>query len=196
MNPKNILAAAILIFASQVATGQSEIPKGFTKGSIQLTDSTIVSGYIKEKIRGNASLTLLDGGNQKKTYDGSSLLSATIGDEKFFCIKGDFFRIIEDGGIKFLQKASDASYKPTYNGNQAVFASGTEGSPGDYFLYISSTRQLKHISRKTMTSIVAESLGTCEQAMNKVKAINDEISRLNEAVQVYNQCGSVKNSSL
>jgi hypothetical protein len=194
MNTKNILlAAASLIFASLVATGQSETPKGFTKGSILLTDSTVVSGYIKEKIRGNASLTLLDAENKKKTYDGSSLLSATIGDEKFCCIKGDFFRVIEDGAIKFLQKASDASYKPVYNGNQAVFINGTEGSPGDYFLYITSTRQLKHLNRKSVSAVVAESFGTCAQALVKAKVIKDEISRLNEVVQVFNQCGTATN---
>jgi hypothetical protein len=194
MNTKNILlAAASLIFASLVATGQSDTPKGFTKGSILLTDSTVVSGYIKEKIRGNASLTLLDAENKKKIYDGSSLLSATIGDEKFCCIKGDFFRVIEDGAIKFMQKASDASYKPVYNGNQAVFINGTEGSPGDYFLYITSTRQLKHLNRKSVSTVVAESFSTCAQALVKAKGINEEISRLNEAVQVFNQCGTATN---
>jgi hypothetical protein len=194
MITKNILfVAASLIFASLVATGQSETPKGFTKGSILLTDSTVVSGYIKEKIRGNASLTLLDDENKKKIYDGSSLLSATIGDEKFCCIKGDFFRVIEDGAIKFMQKASDASYKPVYNGNQAVFINGTEGSPGDYFLYITSTRQLKHLNRKSVSTVVAESFGTCAQALVKAKVINEEISRLNEAVQVFNQCGTATN---
>src|SRR5688500_16549957 len=108
MNTKSIITLTALIFASLVSIGQPEAPKGFTKGTILLTDSSVVAGYIKEKIRANASLTLLDGENKKKTYDGSSLLSATIGEEKYFCIKGDFFRIIEDGSIKFLQKSSDA----------------------------------------------------------------------------------------
>jgi hypothetical protein len=190
MNTKSIVTLTALIFASLVSIGQPEAPKGFTKGTILLTDSTVVSGYKKEKIRANASLTLLDAENKKKTFDGSSLLSATIGDEKYFCIKGDFFRIIEDGAIKFLQKSSDASYKPVYNGNQAVFINGTEGSPGDYFLYISSARQLKHLSRKSVSAAVAETFGACEQAMIRAKDIKDDISRLNEAVQLFNQCGT------
>jgi len=130
---------------------------------------------------------------EKKNYDGSALQSASIGEDKFLCIKGDFFKVIEDGSIKFLQKSSDASSKPVYNGNQAVFINGTAGNPGDYFLYISSSRELKHLSRKTVSTVVAESFGKCEQALAKAKAINDDISKLNEAVQEFNHCGSVKN---
>jgi hypothetical protein len=80
-----------------------------------------------------------------------------------------------------------------YNGNQAVFINGTEGSPGDYFLYITSTRQLKHLNRKSVSTVVAESFSTCAQALVKAKGINEEISRLNEAVQVFNQCGTATN---
>jgi hypothetical protein len=192
MKTKLIIATAILSILTLVTTAQ-EAPKGFTKGNIVLIDGSTVSGYIKEKIRSNASLTLLDGENKKKNYDGSALQSASIGDDKFLCIKGDFFKLIEDGSIKFLQKSSDASFKPVYNGNQAVFINGTEGNPGDYFLYISSNRALKHLNRKTVATVVAESFGKCEQALAKAKAINDDISKLNEAVQEFNHCGSVKN---
>lgn len=192
MKTKNTILTLALSIFTLIATAQ-EAPKGFTKGNIVLTDGSSVSGYIKGKIRSNASLTLLDDGNKKKNYDGSSLQSATIGDERFICIKGDFFKVIEDGSIKFLQKASDASSKPVYNGNQAVFINGTAGNPGDYFLYISSTRELKHLNRKTVSTVVAESFGKCEQALAKAKTIDDDISRLNEAVQEFNHCGSVKN---
>jgi len=192
MKTKNNLLVLALSILSLVATAQ-EAPKGFIKGSIVLTDGNTVSGFIKEKIRSNASLTLLDGENKKKNYDGSALQSASIGEDKFICIKGDFFKIIEDGSIKFLQKSSDASFKPVYNGNQAVFINGTEGNPGDYFLYISSSRELKHLNRKTVSTVVAESFGKCEQALAKANAINNEISKLNEAVQEFNHCGSVKN---
>jgi hypothetical protein len=192
MKTKLIIATAILTILTLVTTAQ-EAPKGFTKGNIVLIDGSTVSGYIKEKIRSNASLTLLDGENKKKNYDGSALQSASIGDDKFLCIKGDFFKVIEDGSIKFLQKSSDASFKPVYNGNQAVFINGTEGNPGDYFLYISSNRELKRLNRKTVAAVVAESFGKCEQALAKAKAINDDISKLYEAVQEFNHCGSVKN---
>jgi hypothetical protein len=193
MKTKNIiLALASLCIFTLIASAQ-EPPKGFTKGSIVLTDGSTVTGFIKEKIRSNASLTFFDAENKKKNYDGSVLQSANIGDEKFLCIKGDFFRIIEDGSIKFLQKSSDASSKPVYNGNQAIFMNGTEGDPGDYFLYLSSTRELKHLSRKTVSIVVAETFAKCELALAKAKAVKDDISKLNEAVQEYNHCGSVKN---
>jgi len=44
-----------------------------------------------------------------------------------------------------------------------------------------------------MSAVVAETFGKCDQAIAKAKAINDDISRLNEAVQEFNHCGSVKN---
>lgn len=192
MKTKKTLLSLALSIITLITTAQ-EAPKGFTKGNIILTDGTTISGFIKEKIRSNASLTILDGENKKKNYDGSAIQAASIGEDKFVCIKGDFFKVIEDGAIKFLQKSSDATSKPVYNGNQAVFINGTEGKPGDYFLYISSSHELKHLNRKTISTIVTESFGKCEQALAKAKAINDDISRLNEAVQEFNHCGSVKN---
>jgi len=108
MNRITMFVAAGLSILSLVAKAQVA-PKGFTKGNIVLTDGSSVSGYIKEKIRSNASLILLDSENKKKNYDGSALQSASIGENKFLCIKGDFFKVIEDGSIKFLQKSSDAS---------------------------------------------------------------------------------------
>lgn len=189
MRSVQILSLLVLVLAVSQGRAQSEIPKGYSKGNVVLSDGSTVAGYIKEKIRSNASLTILGDDNNKKNYDGSDLLAAEIGSDKFICIKGDFFKILADGELKFLQKSSDASSKPIYNGSQAVFANGTPGSPNDYFIYTTTGKQLKLVNRKTVSAIVAETFTGCDEAISKAKSADNDIKMLSEAVAVYNSCG-------
>ena len=185
MKSLKIFLPFIFVLLVTSSKAQADIPKGFNKGTILLSDSSIVSGYFKEKIRGNASLQYVGEGNKKKNYDGSELLTAEIGDEKYLCVRGDFFRVITEGEVRFLQKASDASSKPIYNGSQAVFANGTEGKPGDYFIYIKNGKQLKLVTRKTAADAKQWFAG-CEEAIAKAKAVNEDIAQFGEAVVIYN----------
>lgn len=185
-----ILPALVILAISFSTAKAQDAPKGFQKGKVVLADGSVVTGYVKEKIRGNASITVINDADKKKeNYDGSQLLTAEVGEDKFVCIKGDFFKIINDGNLKFVQKSSDASGKPIYNGNQAVFANGTEGKPGDYFFYNDSSKTLKLITKKTITATVEECLAGCDTAIAKAKAINEDISQVGEAVAIYNNCG-------
>ena len=148
---KILSKVAILFFGSILlqANAQTEMPPGFKKGTITLADNSAYSGFVKDNIRKNASVIFLADANQKKkNYDGSQLKSAEIDGVKFICIKGDFFKVLCEGDLSFLQKSSDASGKPTYYGNEAVFISGTEGSPNDYFIYDGTDKQLKLILQK------------------------------------------------
>ena len=155
------------------AQAQEKLPKGFKKGTLVLADNTELSGYIKENISGNASLTLLsEDGKKKKNYDGDGLLSVTIDSTRFICIKGDFFRLLCDGDQCLLQKSSDASRKPTYNGSEAIFSNGTEGKPGDYFTYAAANKQLKLVNRKKFDAVVAESFASCAASIEKNLANN------------------------
>ena len=154
-NVKIILVVVLSIYFS-VAQAQTEALKGFKKGTLILADNSSVTGNIKDQIRKNASVIFInEAGGKKKNYDGSDLISAEIGGTKFLCIKGDFFRIISHGGLSYLQKSSDASNKPSYNGNEAIFINGTEGKPGDYFIYNSNNQQLKWISKKNFNEVTA-----------------------------------------
>jgi hypothetical protein len=182
--PKMLMLYMLLLVLVQGKT-QTETPKGFSKGNIVLSDGTELNGLIKEKIRGNTSLTFLGDDNKKKNYDGSDLRSAVIGNDQFICIKGDFFRVAADGELKLLQKSSDASTKPMYNGSQAVFGNGTAGSPGDYFLY-TKDKQLKLVSRKTVNAVAAETFAGCDDAISKAKLASDDLSHLSDAVVSYN----------
>jgi hypothetical protein len=103
----------------------------------------------------------------------------------YLCIKGDFFKTICSGKICFLQKASNASNKASYNGSDAVFASGTEGKIGDYFVY--SNNQLIHLTKKTVSRFITEQLSSCSPAAAKAAAANGDMLVLAEAVSIYNK---------
>jgi len=179
------LLPAIALGLSLQATAQTETPKGFSKGNIVLPDNTIVSGYIKDNIRKDASVILLVDGKEKK-YNGSDIAAAEIDGTGYSCIKGDFFKIVCKGELTFLQKASNASSKPTYIGNEVLFLSGTEGKPGDYFIYENKNSLLKLVSKKNLNDVVASSFGGYAPAIEKAKAAQVDIAQLKGAVESYN----------
>ncbi len=182
-----ILPVFIFSIALLQLNAQSEIPKGFKKGTIVLADNSSLSGYIKDNIRSNASVTLADaGGGKKKNYNGSELISADLDGAKFLCINGDFFRLISQGELNFLQKSSDASAKPSYNGNEAIFSNGTQGKPGDFLIYNNKSKELKLVSKKNFDEVVAEIFAGNMAAIDKAKTANGDIAKLKDAVDVYN----------
>ena len=175
--------AFTLIFLQ--ATAQTEAPKGFSRGKIILPDNSVVSGLIKDNIRKDASVVLLSGGTEKN-YSGADLISAEIDAVSFICIRGDFFKVVCSGELSFLQKSSNASSKPSYNGTEVSFISGTEGKPGDYFIYDNRTRQLKLVSKKNLDTLIAGTFSGYTPAVDKAKAAQGNIAQLKEAVEVYN----------
>ena len=185
---KLFLTAALSLFLLQ-ATAQTEAPKGFGKGKIVLPDNTIVSGFIKDNIRKNASVVLLVDGKETK-YDGADIVSVEIDGTSYTCVKGDFFKVVCNGELAFMQKSSNASSKPTYAGNQVLFLSGTEGRPGDYFIYENKNKQLKLVSKKNLNDVVTGSFEGYGPAIEKAKAAQGDIALLKDAVESYNNRGS------
>ena len=185
-----IITALVISIVSLVlsqANAQTEVPKGFKKGTIVLADGSSLPGFIKDNIRNNASVLFIsEAGGKKKNYDGSDLNTAEIEGTKFFCIKGDFFIVLSEGELNFLQKSSDASDKPTYNGNEATFSSGTEGKPNDYFIYNTKDKQLKLVSRKNVDEVIAASFAGYTAAIDKAKTASGDLSQLKVAVEIYN----------
>lgn len=186
---------SLLLFAFSLlfiqANAQSEAPKGFKKGTIVLSDGSSLSGSVKDNMRSNASIMFMDqSGSNKKKYSGSELLSTEIDGEKFLCISGDFFKVLCQGELNFLQKSSDASSKPVYNGNEAVFSNGTEGKPGDYFLYSTANKELKLVSKRNMDEVIKTSFQNHTAAIDKAKTVNGDLSQLKDAVEIYNKRNS------
>jgi hypothetical protein len=186
---KMLLTFSAILFSISISHAQAktEIPKAFKKGNIVLTDGAVINGYIKENIRSNASVMWMsEPGGKKKNYTGGEIISAEIDNTKFICIRGDFFKVICEGELSFLQKSSDASSKPSYNGTETIFINGTQGRPGDYFIYDSKGKQLQLVTRKTFDNVVAASFANCTAAIDKAKTIGDDMYQLKEAVEIYN----------
>lgn len=180
-----LLPAFALSLIFLPAFAQTQAPEGFSKGKLVLPDNTVVTGFIKDNIRKDASVTLLSGGTEK-VYNGADLNSAETDAASFICIKGDFFKVVCTGELSFLQKSSDASSKPTYNGNEVLFISGTAGKAGDYFIYDNRSRELKLVSKKNLNALIAGTFGEYTPAIDKAKAAEGNIAGLKEAVEVYN----------
>ncbi len=187
MKIKSLLFTLLTVFSFTAVNAQSNIPSEFLKGSITLADGSSVSGYIKDNIKRSASVVYIDNaGTNKKTYEGSQINAATIGTTDFICVNGDFFKTLSVGKMNFLQKASNASNKVSYNGTEAVFNNGTDGKVGDYFVY-TADKKLKLLNKKSLESFINTDLTGCAPAVEKAKTINGDIAKLQEAIDIYNK---------
>ena len=184
-----LLPAFILGLFVLQASAQTEAPKGFSTGKIVLPDNTVVTGFIKDNIRKDASVVMLTDGKEKK-YNGGDIASAIVNETSYTCMKGDFFKVVCNGELTFLQKSSDASSKPTTVGNEVFFISGTEGKPGDYFIYENKSHQLKLVSKKNLKDVVTNSFGGYAPAIEKAKAAEGDIAQLKDAVESFNSRSS------
>lgn len=156
------LLAVVCASIVQFTAGAQEIPKGFKQASLVLADSSTVSGSIKDNMKASASIIFQPSdGSKKKTYSGSELIAVKTNDTQYACIKGDFFKVLCEGDLCFLQKISDASGTPSYNGTEAVFNNGTEGKPGDYFTYDSRNKSLQLVSKKDKDEVMKASFANC-----------------------------------
>ena len=184
---KMIISIALLFLGIFSGNAQNTPPKGFVTGTLQLADGSTKSGFIKESFRKNASLVIQDAKTGKKeNFTAAELAGASIDQNQFTCIEGDFFKIIAEGQIRFLQKASDASGKIMYNGTEAIINKGTPGKPDDYFIYNSSKAELKLVTAKTFDSIIEETFAVSNSLLAKAKNCKSDISQLKEAVVLLN----------
>lgn len=186
MKTKQLFFTSLLIISFSVAEAQTPAPSGFTKGSVTLADGSVINGYVKDNIKKSASVVYVDNsGANKKTYSASQINAATVEATGYICISGDFFKTLSAGKMNFLQKASNASGNVSYNGSEAIFNNGTEGKTGDYFVY--ADNKLKLLNKKTLESFINTDLAVCAPAVEKAKAINGDIAKLQEAVEIYNK---------
>jgi hypothetical protein len=186
MKISKFLAVALLGLIVFNANAQ-EAPKGFQKGSVTLAGGSTVSGFVKNNMRSDASVTFIEAAGKKKIkYDGSAIEGAELEGTKYICIKGDFFKVLCEGELSYLRKSSDASGKATQVGNEVIFASGTEGSPNDYFIYNRADRQLKLVSKKNLDEVAAASFAGHTAALDKAKSVKEDLAQLKDAVELYN----------
>lgn len=185
MQIKPFFFATALLFSAAL-NAQTNIPVDYIKGAITLADGSVVPGYIKNNLKKSGTITYIDNtGANKKTYEAIQINGIKIEAAEYISIKGDFFKRLSAGKLNFLQKASNSSGKVSYNGTQPVFNSGTEGKVGDYFVY--TDKELKLINKKSIESFINTNLTGCAAAIEKAKAINGDIAKLQEAVDIYNK---------
>ena len=157
------VVCASMIVCTAVA---QDFPKGFKQASLILADSSMITGSIKDNMKASASVIFQPAdGSKKKTYSGSELIAVKTSDAQYACIRGDFFKVICEGNICFLQKISDASGTPSYNGTEAIFNNGTEGKPNDYFTYDRVTKILQLVSKKNKDEVIKASFAGCSAAI-------------------------------
>jgi hypothetical protein len=169
------------------ANAQTGIPKGYSKATIVLQDNSSLTGYIKDNMKKDATISFVnEKGDKKNKYNGNDIASVEIDASKFTCIKGDFFKVISNGELSFLQKSSDASGNVTYNGSEAIYASGTPGKIGDYFFYDNKSKELKLVSNKTFETVTASAFAGYAPAIEKAKSAQGNIAQLGEAVSLFN----------
>ena len=185
MKLSTTLLAAAAAFTISTATAQTSAPEGYTKASITLANGSIQTGYIKDNIKKSAEVVFVDeSGSNKKVYAGGDINGVKIDAVNFICINGDFFKTICTGKLCFVQKASNAAGKASYNGTEAIISNGTEGKIGDYFIY--ADNKLKLINKKSVDGFINTDLAGCTAAAEKAKTINGDMAKLQEAVEIYN----------
>lgn len=187
MKKATFLMVAFLGLLATLSSAQPNLPAGFAKGQVVLANGTAINGWVKDEMNGKAAVTILpESGGKKQRYDAYNLTSVTIGGQQFRCISGDFFKVLCTGDIDFLQKASNCSGKMVYNGSEAVYLNGTEGKLGNYFMYAVQTAALQLVTDKNMTTVVEANFANCAAAINKAKETGNDVAKLKEAVELYN----------
>ena len=152
-----------------------------------MADNSQRRGYLKNAMsKSGAVIFIGDNDEAKHEYNADELLSAQIDSTRFVCINGDFFKVISEGEICFLQKASDASAIPIHNGTEAIFIKKSEGRVNDYFFYDKEQR-LTLVTKKNKDAIVAGVFASCTAAITKAGATGSDLAQLRAAVDVYNR---------
>ena len=180
-------AFGLLCLISLSTSAQTTAPKGFQSGTITLADGSTENGFVKDNLKRQGSLVFINPATgKKKNYDGSLLTGAVIDGNTYTCIHGDFFRVLSNGVLQFLQKSSDVSGKLVYNGTEGSFAGGTTGKPGDYFLYTAADGNLQLVSEKNISEVAQKNFQGSDAALAKANTVTGDVGALKEAVDIYN----------
>ncbi len=143
-----LLNIALLLFVAN-SNAQTEVPKGFEKGNITLADGNNLAGYVKDQIRKSASIQFYNPTTGKKQMlDGNNLNAVETNGNRYLCLNGDFYKVLNNTDPMLLQKSSDVTGKSSYNGAETIISKGNEGKIDDQFQYNSNTNELKPFAAK------------------------------------------------
>ncbi len=180
-----ILLCAFINFTTQA---QENIPPGYTKARIVLQDNTQLNVFAKENIQRSGTITTVaEAGGKKKVYSASEMLSLDMDSLHWICIQGDFFKVLSKGELYFLQKFSDVTAKPVFNGTEPMIISGTDGKRNDYFFYQPVNNQLMLIKKDNMNQLLTGAFNNCKEAIALAREGGADPVTLAKAVDIYNR---------
>ncbi len=181
----SIVVALTTLFATTVT---AQTPEGYTAGTITLSNGSTLNGYIKENFKKSACVSFTENTTaKKKKYEGWVLSGANINGREYICIKGDFFSVLTGGELYFLQKATNAEGKISYNGSDPTYINAIEGKAGSYYLYNSKTLAISIVDKSSYDQVVASALGTYQPAVQKANETKEDVAALKTAVELYNK---------
>lgn len=168
----------------------AQAPAGFKTGYIILNDNTRKEGFVKENFKSKAAVIFQDTDGKKTTYSGNDIKEAGIGDITYISYSSDFFKLVSSGTkASLLQKVTDASGQIIFNGSEAVgVSSGSEGAIRDFFIRTSKDNSLHLVTKKNFLSVISTYCADCPSVTESVKNNSSSYEKLEEVIQLYNQC--------
>lgn len=191
-----LLVPILMICAQQPFSSQSasNIPNGFSRGSVLTPDSVRHDGYIKDNIKYRSEIILLRNDGQKITYNAQQLLEARIDSNCYRAISDEWYKVIAQGnpeknkGMNLLRKASAGAGRIAYNGAEPVIIPTVQGSFNDYFLQPVAGHKLTWVSKMGFEKIVQAAFADCPELVVDMKNRKLQLADLSWLVTRYNNC--------
>jgi len=183
-----LLSLCLVLIANTNSLAQA--PAGFKAGYIILNDNTRKEGFVKENFKSKAAIVFQDADSKKTTYSGNDIKEAGIDGITYISYSSDFFKLVSSGAkASLFQKVTDASGQIIFNGSEAVgVSSGSEGSVKDFFIRTSKDNSLHLVTKKNFQSVFAAYCAGCPSVTESVKNNSLSYEKLEELIQLYNQC--------
>jgi hypothetical protein len=188
MKPLTIVPVLLFMLVAADSFAQPHLPKGYQKGTIQLLDNSTKEVYVKPALQKDATLPVLqpDNGN-KRIYKATELLALTMDSAKYLSINGDFYKVLTAGELYFVQKSSNASAQPVYNGTELVAINTSLGNVNDYFIYDPAKKDLIRVTKNNFKEILQGTFSNFSPGMALAKEGVNNPGLLIQAVEWYNK---------
>ncbi len=168
----------------------AQAPAGFKTGYIILNDNTRKEGFVKDNFKSKAAVIFQDADGKKTTYSGNDIKETGIEGTIYISYSSDFFKLVSSGAkASLFQKVTDASGQIIFNGSEAVgVSSGSEGAVKDFFIRTSKDNALHLITKKNFQAAISTYCADCPTVTESIKNNSTSYEKLEELIQLYNQC--------
>ncbi len=186
---KKTIFSLLIVFTLSSNFTSAQIPDGFKKGSVVLTNNSKVEGNIKELLSSKATIVFVAATGTKKTYSVAELTSFEIGSENYIAFANDFYKTIINGSrANLYQKQTNNSGKLLYNGADAFTATTTDGRIGDWYIQVKNNDDLLLVTAKNFETVVGTAFADCSSLIGDLKSNQLNYAQLSKTVEKYNSC--------